>query len=306
MLIVLISQHSTIGLPVDTDSTTLANDKHHKEKGAPCKEGFELVDDICEPIATTTAKDAGTPSDSTVTVTRTQEIAVTDPTRNTGGCPEGQKHGKHGICEDVKTSETTTINAETTSDGMNYMDCPGGLKRGDDGFCPEINPINRTASVNPKGLLKPDGSCPDNYVKINEKCLYIKPKSNESLTGGDLNPTTSSTNDVNSSDIVHVESGNVCPQGTEYFTNGLCRKRPASPKGDFDANGNRICPANYNSIDGKCIPKDVKDDSTPTSVQESTTRLEESDGHHETTESLADNSNDGRHDTTLPPKSLRQ
>jgi len=83
-------------------------------------------------------------------------------------------------------------------------------------------------------------------------------------------------------------------------------KRPASPKGDFDANGNRICPANYNSIDGKCIPKDVKDDSTPTSVQESTTRLEESAGHHETTESLADNSNDGRHDTTLPPKSLRQ
>jgi len=241
-----------------------------------------MIDDQCMPIATTTSGDATTSTGSTVTITRAEEITVTNPSisRKDGACGEGQRHGEHGICEDIKTSETTTVNAETTSTYINLMDCPGGLKRGDDGFCPEINPINRTAAVNPQGLLKPDGSCPDNYVKVKERCLFVRQKPDESSNGDNSNSARPrfGKDEVNNSELVPVEPGNLCPKGTEYFSTGLCRRRPAPLTGDFDTNGDRICPSGYDSIDGNCLPKDIKGGSrltTPISEQESTTRAEE-------------------------------
>jgi hypothetical protein len=262
MLIVLISQYSVTGLPLNDTSV---------EENRP--KGFEKGDSLSTPISSTTSDRSGE-SDSlpAETVSREQQptTEVKQEPKKFGSCPEGMEHGEHGICKEIKPSETVTTeaNAESTTDSndnkrapINLMSCPEGTRRDDDGACQEIKPSNYTKpATDPKVLLKEDGSCPDNYKMIEERCVYVRPKTNSTLPSrtpdyndrrGGVRPRVG--NDQTSQyELVPVLPDNSCPKGTEYFEYGLCRKRPDLLNRNLKLT--RFCPGDFELVGDRCLP----------------------------------------------------
>jgi len=265
MLIVLISQYSIMGLPVN-----------HTVVEESCLEGFELVKGECTPVDSTTnineIETSSLPSEDVIVHEEESVIKVIIP-KKSGACPEGMEHGVHGICQEINLSDTTEVNVELTTDinesqgGVeNLKGCPEGTEQDERGACQEIKPSNSTKIIsNPKNLLKKDGSCPDTYKMIDGRCLYIKSKTNSTFyrsgsTSGDHVSTAirpkSSVDDSSKVELVPVLSDNSCPEGTEYSEYGLCQKRTRLPKSNPRMKADGSCADNFRSINGTCLYKD--------------------------------------------------
>jgi hypothetical protein len=263
-LIVLISQQSTMGLPVNNTFV----DKS-------CSKGFELIEGQCTPINSELNDNKIEPSSFTtekMIIDADKPVAVENVPIKTGACPQGMNHGQHGICQEIKFSETTeaTLNATTDTDKNLESEqfpkkgCPTGTEPDEQGACQEIKPLNSTKIVtDPKFLLKKDGSCPDNYKMVEGRCLYIKPKKNPKLATNyledDDNVRPKSVNEEGTKlESVPVLSDNSCPEGTQYSEYGLCQKRIRPLNSGVAMKADGRCPDNYELINGKCSQKKSK------------------------------------------------
>jgi len=241
LLIVLINQHSTMGLPVKDDTSV--------EK--QCPEGMEYdKDGICTKVS------------PTWTVTEPMVVPEKIPERKVGACPEGMVHGAHGICQKMELTETTTVGKEDLDRKVNLNDCPKGTKKDEQGACQEIEPTDtKNKTTDPKMLLQKDGSCPENFKMVAGKCLYIKPKSKLPLYP--LPPKSLKPKSGNAETIeyekVPILADNSCPEGTEYREKGFCQRRISPSNSKFNVNADGKCPTDFELIDGKCTPKSSKE-----------------------------------------------
>jgi len=254
-----------------------------------CSKGFELIEGQCTPINSELNDEIESSSftPETVIIHEDKPVAVEIVRIKTGACPQGMKHGQHGICQEVKFSETTeaTFNATTVTDKNLESEqfpkkgCPNGTEPDEQGACQEIKPFNSTKIVtDPKVLLKKDGSCPDNYKMVEGRCLYIKPKKNSKLVSNylaaDDNVRPKSVNDEGIKlESVPVLSDNSCPEGTEYSEYGLCQKRIRPLSSGVAMKSDGRCPDNYELINGKCSQKKSK----VQSLLELTTKISKSE-----------------------------
>jgi len=277
VLIVLISQHSIMGLPLN-----------HTAVEESCSKGFEMINGQCMPIdSMTTTIEIETSSNLSKNMIVHEEQPVTElnTSKISGACPEGMKHGKHGICEEIQPSGTTEVTVELTTElnenegGVeNPKGCPKGTEPDEEGACQETKPSKPTKIVtDPKDLLKKDGSCPDNYKMIDSQCLYIKPKTNSTLYPGGLSADDSVSNGIRPKssidesskvELVPVLSDNSCPEGTEYSEYGLCEKRIRLLNSNPRMKADGSCPDDFELINGKCSYKHAK---TPNQAELSTT-----------------------------------
>jgi hypothetical protein len=268
MLIVLISQQSTMGLPVNS---TFVNKS--------CSKGFELIEGQCKPI-NSKLDDNKIESSSFTTeqmiIHEEKPAPVEIVPKRMGACPEGMEHGEHGICQKVKFSETTEATFNATADTDKNLEseqfpkkgCPDGTQPDEQGACQEIKPLNSTKIVtDPKLLLKKDGSCPINYKMVEGRCLFIKPKKNPKLNSNYLAADDNvryggrpkSVNDEGTKlESVPVLSDNSCPEGTEYSEYGLCQKRTRPLNSGVAIKADGRCPDNYELVNGKCAQKKSK------------------------------------------------
>jgi len=256
----LISQHSTMGLPVDV--TTVETQ---------CSEGLKMIDGKCVPIESKLEKNELTPSEATLA----PEPITTAPDRKVGSCPEGMEHGEHGICREIQPSQPTTVIMETTtilkevlSGQENLNKCPESTQRNEQGSCQEIQPSNKAEiTTDPKVLLKSDGSCPDGYKMVEGTCLFMKPKTKPILypsgpTVDYIAPESMKPRVGQDSSIlvrkVPVLPDNSCPIGTEYIENGLCEERILPTKSNLKMSSDGHCPEDFELINDKCTYKSSK------------------------------------------------
>jgi hypothetical protein len=291
MLIVLISQHSTMGLPVNETVV---------EK--QCLEGFKMIDGKCMPINLKTNVDEVKPSlpiikpktlpeepalekehacaegmeydkdgicqeilSFTTIPTITVEpmpVVKKDPVILLGSCAEGMKHGKHGICEPMDTIEVTTVFSEILDHTENLLGCPEGTKHDAEGACQEIEPATTVKlTIDPKFFLKEDGSCPEDYKMAQGKCVYINSKSKSIYPGlknkFPVNHVIAKSGNEESAmfEKVTMLPDNSCPEGTEYSEFGLCQKRINST---LNMKPDGTCLGDFELIDGKCTLKKSK------------------------------------------------
>jgi len=274
MLIVLINQHSTMGLPV-TDDTPLMTitaqmpvlNKDPERKFGACPEGMvHGKHGICQEkelteTTTTALKD--------MEFTQETVVAKKDPERpKDGACPEGMVHGEHGRCQKVELTETTTVPKDmeltetTTVRKINLNDCPKGTKKDEQGSCQEIEPTDtKKVTTDPKMFLEKDGSCPLNYKMVNGTCLYIKPKLSPPLYPVLLNGAKpkSGNAEIFEYEQVPMNADGSCPEGTEYSGFKSCQRRISPSKSKFDIKADGKCPADFELIDGKCRSKNSKE-----------------------------------------------
>jgi hypothetical protein len=259
--------------PSENTTTDVPAEKEDKLKIKPCPRGLRRdKDGVCRKIKSTGTRKSTVES----TTLPTEEIP----------CAEGSRRDENGICKEIKPSEhitTTELNVESTTtirndkqNEVNLMDCPEGTKRDEDGACQEIQRSSTIKStVDPKTLLKEDGSCPDGYILLEGRCLIGKSKLNSTLTSGTfgnsgtrLNPRVGK-DESSQYELIPVLDDNSCPEGTEHAEFGLCRRRIAS------------CPLHQELVNGKCLPKKL---STEPTLTKSTT-IPTTDSHDELTES---------------------
>jgi len=207
-----------------------------------------------------------------------------DTTEKSRMCPEGMEYDKDRICQKITILETTEMNVYSTTEfdehvgGVeNVKGCPKGTRYDEEGDCQEISPSTPVKPiVDPKKLLKRDGSCPDGYTLVQGRCLYTA--NTDSVTDQDGLPVKGmqpkvSREPIDSVRLVPALSDNSCPVGTAYVDNGLCRPliRPITSK--------HICPATHELVNGECIVKLPKLDrselTTPFTMPEHKARGEE-------------------------------
>jgi len=267
MLIVLISQHSTMGLPLNNTVVDTS-----------CLEGFEMMNGQCMPINDklngTEIESVSLPSKDIVVYEEEPVTHINTPIRD-GACPEGWEHGEHGICQEIKLVDTTEVTVELTTyldknlgNDENLGRCPEGTEHDDQGACQEIKPSTPTKLItDPKVLLKPDGSCPENYKMVEGRCLYVKPTTNSTLYSSELKTgdnvpngmrPKSGTDKTAKVELVPVLSDNSCPEGTEYSEYGLCQKRIDSSSSKLVMKADGSCPDGFELINGKCSYKNSK------------------------------------------------
>jgi sulfur carrier protein ThiS len=267
MLIVLISQHSIMGLPVNT--TTV------KET---CSVGFKMIDDKCIPrdsMTTTVPFEHSSTITQPVIIREEQNFTKLNVPKRFGSCPKGMKHGKHGICQKIQSFNTTKVMVQSTTElyenvgGVETIKgCPEGTTPDEQGACQSIKSSNSTKKItNPKSLLRKDGSCPDNYKMIEGRCLYIKLKTNSTLYPNGVNgqgsvstliqPKTG-VDESSKVELVPVLADNSCPEGTEYSEYGLCQKRARVSNSNPRMKPNGSCPDDFELINGKCTYKNSK------------------------------------------------
>ncbi|CAF0754727.1 unnamed protein product [Adineta steineri] len=165
MLIALISQQSTMGLPLNT---TVEEET--------CSKGFELIDGHCKPIKSElheNVESASIPVEFTTILDETVFKKVTPPLD--GGCADGWEHGEHGICQEIK-SKLHETNVESTSMPFEIPTlvtekvvlkedkpeisgrCPEGMEHGKYGICQDIKststPVYITIAPQEKLVLK--------------------------------------------------------------------------------------------------------------------------------------------------------
>ncbi|CAF3786020.1 unnamed protein product, partial [Adineta steineri] len=198
MLIALISQQSTMGLPLNT---TVEEET--------CSKGFELIDGHCKPIkselheniesASIPVEIAPVMSEKVVLKTSTPELV--------GACPNGMEHDEHGMCQEIK-SKLHETNVESTSMPV------------------EITTI-LDETVYKKDTPRRDGGCPDGWEHGEHGiCQEIKSKSHEenvesTSTPFDI-PTIRYNNVVAKED--KPELSGACPEGMEHGEHGICQE----------------------------------------------------------------------------------
>lgn len=241
-LIALISQHSINGIPVNSTSI---------EK--KCSEGLEVVNGKCVPKDST--------SSETIITDEEEPVTKLNLSKNSGVCPEGMQHVQGGRCEEISPSSTTEVNIELTTNrnesagGVeNPQGCPQGTEADEQGACQEIKPSNSRKKINNlKDLLNKDGSCPDNYKRIEGRCLYIKSQTNstrlQARNGLEQNSKI---------ELVPVLPDNSCPVGTEYSEYGLCQKRVLPSNSTPRTKSDNSCPDEFEFVNGKCTYKKSK------------------------------------------------
>jgi len=256
MMIVLISQHSIMGFPVE-----------NKVEKKTCSEGFVLVSGRCVPIKSELNKNEMESSSAPLDDSFTHEekpvgLAAASPI--VGACPDGEKRNKYGMCQAIKLSDTTEVSVEATTDVMeksqgeeNPRGCPEGTEHDERGSCQEINPTESKKTLDPKFLLQKNGDCPQFLQKVNGQCLYIKPKTKSA--NGDIVSSDMRSKGGNEENgklaLTSVLSDNSCPDGTEYKGYGVCQERirPLSPNVPMKSDGS--CPDDYELVNDKCTHK---------------------------------------------------
>jgi len=192
MLIVLISQHSTMGLPLNE---TLAEKQ--------CSEGFKFIDGQCMPIDLKSNSDEVKPSSPILkpktlkeetsseevqsfttidTVTELMPEFKKDPERRFGSCAEGMKHGEHGICEPMDTTESMPVVKDDPlpKDGS----CAEGMKHGEHGICEPMDATETTTAFGGSSDPKEDlHSCPEGTKHDDQgACQEINPPKTTKIT----------------------------------------------------------------------------------------------------------------------------
>jgi hypothetical protein len=229
MLIVLISQHSTMGLPVSETATKKL-----------CSEGMEYdKDGICRKVP------------PFITVTEPMFVAKKDPELRLGECPEGMVRGEHGICHELRLGE-----------------CPEGMVHGKHGICHEVKPFKTITELMPvekKDPELPPGACPVGMIHgehgiCRELRLGECPEGMKHGEHGichDVQLTETTT--VRQEDLDSKENLNDCPKGTKKDEQGACQeieptktnKFPTDPKTFLEKDGS--CPIHYKMVDGRCL-----------------------------------------------------
>ena len=90
--------------------------------------------------------------------------------------------------------------------------------------------------------------------KYNDKCVFIK---SEASFEPMLDLTYEQPNLKNKipDELVPVLVDNICPSGTEYYLNGLCRKRVSSSRATVFTADVKKCLADEILVGGVCTPK---------------------------------------------------
>ncbi|CAF0827809.1 unnamed protein product [Adineta steineri] len=243
MLIALISQQSTMGLPLNT---TVEEET--------CSKGFELIDGHCKPIKSElheNVESASIPIEFITIVDETVFKKVTPPLD--GGCPDGMEHGEHGICQEIK-SKLHETNVESTSipfdvptiryDNVVVKEdkpelsgaCPEGMEHGEHGICQDIKststPVYITIAPQETVVVKEErklpiyGGCPDGMEHGEHGiCQEIKSKLHEQNVESTSIPFDITTT-VNEKFVVKEdkpELSGACPEGMEHGKYGICQ-----------------------------------------------------------------------------------
>jgi hypothetical protein len=258
-----------------------------------CSKGFELFNGKCTPIdsITTSAEiESSSMTSEEMVIHEEEPVTQLNIPKKSGACPEGMKHGKHGICEEIQPPNTTEFNVELTTDlhesvgGVeNIKGCPEGTEPDEQGACQEIKPTNSTRIITDlKVLLNEDGSCPNNYKLIEGRCLYIKLKINSTVyssgstvqeSGSLLIQPKNSIDQSSKVELVPVLPDNSCPEGTEYSEYGLCQKYIHASDSNPRMKPDGSCPDDFELINGKCTYKNLKTHVQPQSTTAATKKM---------------------------------
>lgn len=216
-------------VPVDTSTVKM-----------PCKKGFELVGDICTPIQTSTVPE--TSSQSFLEVTTGVEKDLIQSIEISTVPTDFEPTATTDIVE--VTTDLTTDNSVGTGGVDEVKGCPKGTKADDENACIPIDASTKIMIIDPKILLK-NGSCPQDYKKVNDQCVYIEPEVEDPSYARASNMNIKKTNTLKQKDesddeqtkielVPELEDG-TCPEGTMHSDNKLCKKLslPTSvPKND--------------------------------------------------------------------------
>ncbi|CAF1062061.1 unnamed protein product [Adineta ricciae] len=292
LLIVLFNQHSTNGFPTEEFTTEQPCPKEFewvdgkckrsstkteitevKEKGkkvAVCPEGQVRGEDgICEDIKSEERLAA------TVEPKKLHEEAATQSSEHDEQHDDAGKQSDH--TEDYETAtkpfdhteeheenatksfELTTELSEDTEEHSKVADvpkgCPPGTKYDEDGACQDEVETSSKHTFEVKDLLT-KGECPSGMRKYNDKCVYIK--SEASLEPmHDLTYEQADLKNKIPDELVPVLVDNICPAGTEYYSNGLCRKRVSPLRATVFTADLKKCLADEILVGGVCEPKRI-------------------------------------------------
>jgi hypothetical protein len=233
MLIVLISQQSTMGLPVKD-----------KEMEKPCLEGMKMIDGKCMPISTKSSKDeikSPLPNEDRITK---------DPIRKEEPCAEGLKRGKDGLCEPFSTEKVVPEPKPISKlDPVRKEEpCAEGLQRGKDGLCepfstgrivPEPKPISKLVTV-----------------RKEEPCAEGLEHGKDGLCEPTSSPTAATeTKPIKKLDP--VRKFGACSEGMQHGEHGICQPIESFKNKETERKESfkkvRPCPEGYEMINSKCF-----------------------------------------------------
>jgi len=268
MLIVLINQHSIMGLPL--------NDTVVKES---CSEGLKWVNGKCMPMEfMTTTMEIETSSNLPEHMIIHEEKPVTElyTPKKFGACPEGMKHGEHGICEEIKHFDTTEVTVELTTElnekkgGVEHIkDCPEGMKHDEHGICEEMKHFDTTeVTVKLTTELNEKKSGVENIKDCLKGMKHGEHGICEEIKHFDtMEVPVKLTTELNEKEG-GVENVKGCPDGTEPDEEGACQEsKPSKPTKMINdpktfLNKDGSCPDNYKMIEGQCLYIKPKTNST--------------------------------------------
>ena len=159
---------------------------------------------------------------------------------------------EQGTDEEMSTVSSSTKRVSPKKKPVSDEEaCPQGTKVNKSGVC---EPVEPSADEDRQAI---DG-CPENYIRVDGSCLYIKTKqtnstkTNETMTDSSklLKPRLGN-GETTAVENIPVLQDNSCPEGSEYSEHGVCQKivSPTEMKPQ-----SKECPENSQWVQGKCLP----------------------------------------------------
>ncbi|CAF0894022.1 unnamed protein product [Adineta ricciae] len=237
-------------------ATTLESKTFHEEDATQLSEHTEQHDDAGKQSDHTEDYEAATKpldhtkeyEDATTQVDHTEEYE--DKTNKVAHTKEYKENA-------IKSFELTTELSEDTEEHSKVVDvpkgCPPGTKYDEDGACQDEVETSSKHTFEVKDLLT-NGECPSGMKKYNDKCVFIKSQASFEP----MNDITYEQSDLKNripEELVPVLVDNICPPDTEYYSNGLCRKRVSPFRATVLTAHIKKCLADEILVGGVCEPK---------------------------------------------------
>ncbi|UJR37845.1 hypothetical protein I4U23_030535 [Adineta vaga] len=177
------------------------------------------------------------------------------------------KHKNKSLNRTDKSEEHENESSDHAGEKTNETDlpkgCPPGTKADEQGSCvDEADRSSTTVAYDLKNLLRKDGKCPLGMELYGKKCVYIKSKEpleekpmddeSDNLEGKKIDKN------YDQGKLVALLPDNVCPEDTEYYSNGLCRLRVGSSTPSILLPKVEKCLPGEILIDRKCTKKETE------------------------------------------------
>lgn len=128
---------------------------------------------------------------------------------------------------DHQTSTTVVSKTQKRANEVTEDSCEKGKILNRKGVCEEIPSSAVEITETSTALLIGKAACPENYVKSDDGCLFVRPKSGSSTTTVATVPLAESSPQ---SDVVDPRNEKSCEEGTILNAKGVCERFETIPR----------------------------------------------------------------------------